>query len=251
MDLNLKNKKVFISGSSRGIGLTIAKSFVEEGAKVVINSRNEDSLKVVTKSFSNSNSVAGDISNPEVAQKVIAKSTDILGGLDILVCNVGSGSSVKPGSETYSEWQKVFGMNFFSTTNLVEASHKFLKKSRGSIVCISSICGNDVIPGAPVTYSVAKAALNKYVKSISYPLAKDGIRINAVAPGNINFPGSSWEKKMGLDPEAVSTMLKNNVPLEQFGSPDDVAILVMLLASDIAKFMTGAVITTDGGQTRS
>lgn len=251
MDLSLKNKKVFISGSSKGIGLFIAKSFVEEGAKVVINSRNTDSLKAATKSLSNSYSVVGDISNPEVAHKVIAKSADILGGLDILVCNVGSGSSVIPGSETYLEWQRVFGMNFFSTTNLVEASHNFLKKSQGSIVCISSICGNEVIPGAPITYSVAKSALNKYVKSISYPLANDGIRINAVAPGNINFDGSSWEKKIAQDPEAVAAMLKNNVPLKQFGSPDDIANLVMWLASDVAKFMTGTVITSDGGQTRA
>ena len=74
-----------------------------------------------------------------------------MGDIDILVCNVGSGSSVPPGQETYDEWHKVFAVNFFSATNLIEASLDFLEKSKGSIVCISSICGTEIIPGAPVT----------------------------------------------------------------------------------------------------
>lgn len=251
MDLRLRNKKVFVSGSSRGIGLCIARKFIEEGANVVINSRNTDELKAAAISLGSCSSVTGDLRSPKDAITTITRSAEILGGIDIVVCNVGSGSSVPPGQETYDEWRRVFDVNFFSATNLIEASRAFLGESQGSIVCISSICGNEIIPGAPVTYSVAKSALNTYVKSISVPLALEGIRINAVAPGNINFEGSVWSKKMAQDPVAVKVMLENNVPLGEFGSPDDVANLVVWLASDVAKFVTGTIVKTDGGQTRS
>lgn len=251
MDLNLKNKKVFVSGSSQGIGLSIAKKFIQEEANVVINSRNEDNLKKVVASMKNCASVSGDLTNPHVASEIIMKAADILGGIDILICNVGSGSSVPPGKENYEEWQRVFGINFFSATNIIEASGNFLKKSKGSIVCISSICGNETIPGAPITYSVAKSALNSYVKSMSFSLAGHGIRINAVAPGNIDFDGSVWSKKLSENPDSVHKMLENNVPLNKLGSTDDVANLVLWLSSDIANFVTGSIFTTDGGQTRS
>lgn len=251
MDLSLRNKKVFVSGSSRGIGLCIASRFIEEGADVVINSRNPDELTAVAISLGNCNSIAGNLSNPEDALATITKAAEILGGIDIVVCNVGSGVSVPPGQETYDEWRRVFDVNFFSATNLIEASRKFLRKSQGSIVCISSICGIETIHGAPVTYSVAKSALNTYVKSMSVPLALEGIRINSVAPGNINFEGSVWSKKIAQDPDSVKEMLERNVPLRKFGSPDDVAHIVIWLASDVAKFVTGTIVTADGGQTRS
>ena len=251
MDLNLKGKKVFVSGSSRGIGLVIAKKFIDEGAHVVINSRNEDDLRVLEMALKNCSGVAGDVSNPEDALKVISEGATILGGVDIVICNVGSGTSVKPGAETFKEWQRVFGVNFFSTTNLVEASVRFLEKSKGCFVCISSICGLESIPGAPITYSVAKSALNTYVKSMSVPLASKGIRINSIAPGNINFDGSVWATKLVQEPELVEEILEKNVPLRKLGSPNDVAYMALWLASDIANFVTGAIFTTDGGQTRS
>lgn len=251
MDLNLKNKKVFVSGSSKGIGLGIAKKFLEEGSHVVLNSRNKNELTSTASLYENCNSVAGDVSNPEEAALVIKKTAQILGGIDIIVCNVGSGLSVAPGNESYNEWQRIFDINFFSTTNVIESALHHLKKSQGSIVCISSICGNETIPGAPVTYSVAKAALNTYVKSISVPLGLDGIRINSVAPGNINFEGSTWEKKLAKDPKAVEEMLIKNVPLNKLGSPSDVANMVVWLASDVANFVTGTILMADGGQTRS
>jgi 3-oxoacyl-[acyl-carrier protein] reductase len=251
MDLNLRNKKVFVSGSSRGIGLSIARKFIEEGAEVVINSRNSDELTSAALFLGNCNSIVGDLSNPSDALATITKAAEILGGIDIVVCNVGSGSSVPPGQETYHEWRRVFDINFFSATNLIEASRKFLGKSQGSIVCISSICGIETIPGAPVTYSVAKSALNTYVKSMSVPLALEGIRINSVAPGNINFEGSVWSKKIAQDLNSVKDMLEKNVPLREFGSTDDVAHIVIWLASDVAKFVTGSIVIADGGQTRS
>ena len=251
MNSDLKNKKVLVSGSSRGIGFHIAGEFIEAGANVVINSRDSAGLRRASRALGNCGFVVGDLCRPDVAMRVIKEAAHILGGIEVLVCNVGSGTSVPPGHEDYEEWQRVLSLNLFSTTNLVEAGREFLKESQGSIVCISSICGIETIRGAPVTYSVAKSALNTYVKSISVPLAADGVRINCVAPGNINFNGSVWEKKLSEDPASVQSMLEREVPLRKLGSPQDVANLVVWLASDDASFVTGTIVTTDGGQSRS
>ena len=141
--------------------------------------------------------------------------------------------------------------NLFSTTNCVEYARSYLANSNGSIICISSICGSQVIEGAPTTYTVAKAALNTYVKSISKPLSNDGIRINAISPGNILFKGSTWERKLKDDPKFVKEMLNKNVPLKRFGDPSEIANLALYLSSDNAKFVTGSVWQIDGGQLTS
>jgi 3-oxoacyl-[acyl-carrier protein] reductase len=121
----------------------------------------------------------------------------------------------------------------------------------GAIVCVSSICGLEVVAGAPVTYSAAKAALHAYVRGIARPLGKDNVRINAVAPGNIVFDGSTWSRKLAENGEAVQAMLDKDVALGRLGTAREVAGLVAYLASPRAGFATGAIWTLDGGQVRS
>ena len=173
-----------------------------------------------------------------------------MGGLDLLICNAGGGKSVLPGKESLNEWKRVFELNLWTATNAVEFSTPFLEKSKGVIVCVSSICGIQVIDGAPVTYSSAKAALNAFVKGISRPLSKKGIRINAIAPGNINFEGSTWEEKKESDPDKVKSMLDKEVPLNRFGTPKDITNLINFLSSPEADFITGCIYELDGGQTK-
>ena len=138
--------------------------------------------------------------------------------------------------------------NFFSTTNIVEASKKYLVKSRGNIVCISSICGSEYIPGAPVTYSVAKSALNSYVRISSKVLGKDKIRINAIAPGNIFFKGSTWEKKIRKNKDNIMKNINLNVALKKFGDTKSIADICLFLASKKSHFVTGSIWNADGGQ---
>ena len=184
------------------------------------------------------------------AAQLVDEAKNILGDIDVIVCNVGSGKSAKPGKETFHDWRESISINLFSATNVIQAATPHLKLTEGAIVCVSSICGDEVVNGAPVTYSAAKAALNAYIRGVSLPLALDKIRINGVAPGNILFQGSSWEEKILNDPKAVDKMLATYVPLATFGTPYDVANLVLWLASPLAKFVTGAIYTTDGGQSR-
>ncbi len=246
-----KNKIVFISGSTKGIGLEIAKSFYSEEACVIINGRNSSGIKKIQSQLPNSLFIPGDVSNPSVAKKIIKKINKLYGGLDVLVCNVGSGRSVKPGKENYDEFKKMIDINFFSAFNLINDAQQLISKRKGSIVCISSICGSESIPGAPITYSVAKAALNHYVKFVSKPLAKRNIRINAITPGNILFEGSVWEKKIKNNKKMVYKMISDNVDLNRFGSTKDVASLVLFLSSEMSSFVTGSIWKVDGGQTKS
>lgn len=251
MDLRLDNKVVLITGSSRGIGLAIAQILHAERCSVVLNGRNSDELEQAVSGLSGSVGFVADVSVPDQAKRLIDETLKSHSRIDGVVCNVGSGRSVPPGSEDFDEWQRVFAENLWSTTNIVEAASESLTKNKGSIVCTSSICGLEVVPAAPVTYSAAKAALHAYVRGISRPLGKRGIRINAIAPGNILFEGSVWEKKLEESAGAVAEMLNRDVALGKLGISEDVANLAAYLLSPVSSFATGSVWTLDGGQTHS
>ena len=127
-----------------------------------------------------------------------------------------------------------------------------MRRAQGdrSILCISSICGLAAL-GAPVTYSAAKAALNATVRGLARPLAAEGIRINALAPGNILFEGGTWARKLAEAPEAVAAMLARDVPLQRLGTVEEIADIAAFLASPKASFITGTVVVADGGQLRA
>lgn len=249
MDLRLDNKVVLITGSSMGIGLAVAQMLHAEGCRVVLNGRNSDELDQAVSGLSGSVGFVADVSVPDQARRLIDETLKSNGRIDGVVCNVGSGQSVPPGSEDFNEWQRVFSVNLWSTTNIVEAASEALTKSKGSIVCMSSICGVEVVPAAPVTYSSAKAALHAYVRGISRPLGNRGIRINAIAPGNILFEGSVWQRKLVEGADAVAEMLNRDVALGKLGVTEDVANLTAYLLSPVSGFATGSVWTLDGGQT--
>lgn len=250
MNLNLEGKTVLITGSSHGIGKNVAEFFHHEGCNVVFNGRKKNTLEKISNKFLNSSYCVADVTNPISCNKLINHTIKKWGKLDILVCNVGSGTSVLPGNETYSEWKRIFNLNFFATTNVIEAAKKYLAKSNGNIICISSIAGMEST-GAPVTYSASKAALNHYVKCISRPFAKEKIRINAICPGNIFFEDSVWDKKLKKNPSSVKKMLNDKVPQKKFGSTKDVSMLTAFLASSQSSFVTGSIFVADGGQTVS
>ena len=251
MQLNLSGKVALVTGSSKGIGWAIVQTLHAEGCRVALNARNSVDLGVATAQLSGAIGIVGDVTQPAEARQIVAEVISTFGRLDILVCNVGSGRSVPLGNETPEEWQRMFALNLWSATNCVGAARDTLAASKGVIVCISSICGLEVIPGAPVTYSAAKAALHAYVRGIARPLGKQGVRINAVAPGNILFDGSVWSLKLAEDSHAVQAMLQKDVALGCLGTPADVASLVAYLASPRSKFVSGGVWTLDGGQVHS
>ena len=251
MQLDLDGKIALVTGSSDGIGWAIAQQLYIEGCQIALNGRNKANLENAVAKLPGAIGIGGDFTSSKEAQRVVEETVKGFGKIDVLICNVGSGRSVPPGEETAEEWQRIFALNLWSATNAVEAAKHELIKTGGAIVCISSICGLEVIAGAPVTYSAAKAALHAFVRGISRPLGKDGIRINAVAPGNILFKNSVWARKMKDDKKSVKAMLEKEVALSKLGSVSDVAKLAVYLAAPISGFATGGVWTLDGGQVRS
>ncbi|WP_124553139.1 SDR family NAD(P)-dependent oxidoreductase [Methylophilus methylotrophus] len=250
MQLNLNGKVALVTGSTNGIGFAIAQKFAEEGAQVVLNGRTEQTLTDAQAKIKGASAFIADVRDPTQCTELVERTLEHHGKIDIIVCNVGSGTSVPPGQETPEEWQRLLDINLCTATNMVWASRKHLAETGGNIICISSICGLETL-GCPVAYAAAKAALESFVHNISRPLGKHGIRINSVAPGNILFPGSVWEKKLAADKDAVESMLQKEVALKKLGSPEDVANVVTFLASSLASFITGTTYVVDGGQVRS
>ena len=252
MKLELEGKVALVGGASRGIGLAIAKALAAEGCTVILSARGQAALDAaVTEVGGTAWGEVADLTDPAACACLVAAVEDRFGRLDVLVANAGSGASVAPGRETPGEWRRVIELNLFTATNLIGAARPLLARDGGgSIVCVSSICGREAL-GAPVTYSAAKAALDAAVNGLSRPFAAEGIRINGVAPGNILFPGGTWDRKQSENPEAVAAMLARDVPQGVLGRPEDVADAVVFLASARAAFITGAVLVVDGGQTRT
>lgn len=254
MDLRLSGLKALVTGSTRGIGKEIARALLRESCEVIISGRNQQNLELAAGELA-AESRSGQIEtclcdfSQEESVAAIAESLKSQ-QLDILVCNVGDGRSVPPLTEKLGEWNRMMEINLHSATLAIQYLGPLLKASgNGSICLISSICGIEAL-GAPIPYSVAKASVIALAKNLAGPLAHQGVRINVVSPGNIEFPGSVWEQKMAENSSKVISMLHAEVPMQRFGTPDEIANAVTFLVSPVAGFITGANLVVDGGQTR-
>ena len=237
-------KVVFISGSTSGIGKAVSTRFVNDGYTVIQNSRNE----INKKDQLGDKHIQGDVTNYKTCLEIIESVKAEYGRLDVLVCNVGKGTALNTNIALEERWSYFLSNNLLSTTFLVESALPLLIKSKGNVVAISSICGSSFIKGAPVEYSVAKAALNMYIKSMAFKHANSGIRFNVVSPGNVMFEGSTWHNKVKNNEELVTKFISENVPMGKFIEPEAVADAVQFLASGNSNFTTGVELNIDGGQ---
>ena len=244
----MRNKVVLVTGASKGIGKGIAARFLQQGCFLILVSRSIRNFDQDVIDDPNSLIVEADVTTSKGIKNVYDSLRILKRNLDVLICNVGSGSSSAPGSETKSDWVKAFDINFYSAVEIISSLRGYLSKRDGCVLCISSICGEVVIRSAPITYSAAKAALNAYIKGMSIPLAKDGIRINGIALGNILHENSVWYRKQLEDQKSLQEYLDKEVVLKRLGLPDEVAKMALWLASDNMNFATGTIFRLDGGQ---
>lgn len=237
-------KVVFISGSTSGIGKVITTGFVDGGYTVIQNSRKE----INKKDLVGVKHIKGDVTNHQRCLEIIESIKSEYGQLDVLVCNVGNGSELGTNILPEGRWLHFLSNNLLSTTFLVDAAMPLLTKSRGNVVAVSSICGSSFVKDAPIEYSVSKAALNMYIKSMASKHGDMGVRFNAVSPGNVMFKGSTWHNKIKNNEEMVNKFISENVPMGVFIEPEAIAEAVVFLASENSEFTTGVVLSIDGGQ---
>jgi 3-oxoacyl-[acyl-carrier protein] reductase len=257
MELGLSGKVVLVAGSSRGIGLAIARAFAAEGARVMLSARSPEPLEAaragLAHAFGDKNiqAVAGDLSSESDIQRVLDAAETRLGPLDAVVANVGSGTAQGGYAVGRAEWSRVLDENLLAGALLAGAAlERLTGRGQGSLTFVGSIAGLEAL-AAPVPYSAAKAALGMAVKLYAQQVGPKGVRVNMVAPGNILFPGGSWEKKLAERREFFEAYVQREVPLGRFGTPEEIAGIVVFLASEQAGFVTGAIWTADGGQTRA
>jgi 3-oxoacyl-[acyl-carrier protein] reductase len=253
MDLGLVNKKVLITGASRGIGAAIAERFLEEKAKTFIVSRGSPQLFTLENKlkdkYNETNIIAStcDCTDPESLTSLRKQISEKWGGLDIVIANIGDGRSVSDPLPNDEQWKKTWDNNFESALLTTRAFLPMLQESKGCLLFISSITAMEAF-GAPVDYSTAKTAVAALAKNMARKLAKE-VRVNVLAPGNVYFEGGSWDEKIKQNPERVKSIIESTVPMNRFGTPDEIADAAVFLCSERAKFITGSLLVVDGGQT--
>lgn len=257
MDLGLADKVVLVSGASRGIGYAIAESFLAEGARVCLTARDVSGLETarqtlaVTYGGDRVGAVAGDMTVPASIEAALTLTERQFGPLYTVVANIGSGRAPTGWAAGPEAWAQMLSVNLLSGTLLAEAAlPRLLAHGDGSLVFVASIAGVERIR-APIPYAAAKAALGMAMKHYAAEAGRGGVRVNAVAPGNVLFPGSVWQRKLDEDADAVSRYLESEVALARLARPEEIAAAVTFLASPRSSFTTGAMLVVDGGQTRS
>jgi 3-oxoacyl-[acyl-carrier protein] reductase len=269
MQISFKGRRVVVAGGSRGIGRSIALAFAAEGADVAVCARHAPGLAAVEAELERQGgtvfAMACDLGEATAAERFVTAAAGALGGIDILVNNAsGLGST-----DDETGWLASVNVDLMATVRATRAAIPFLEKAGleqvgpenagleqaspaqaglaaggGAIINISSISGLSAVPRS-LPYAAVKAALVNY--TMGQGLALKRIRVNAIAPGSIEFPGGGWERRRNSDPQLYQRTL-DHIPWGRFGTPEEIAKVALFLASDLASWVTGQTIVVDGGQ---
>ncbi|OGX13070.1 MAG: hypothetical protein A3K11_02875 [Nitrospirae bacterium RIFCSPLOWO2_12_FULL_63_8] len=246
----LDGKVALITGGGTGIGAACARLFAQEGAAVVITGRRKDALETVVKDIEKNKgralAVAGSVTDEAHAQAAVAQAVRSYGKLDILVNNAGTGAFGKPLHETdEATWNEMLAINLTGTYRMVKAAvPELIKTGGGSIVNVSSIAS---LVGIPMTaaYSASKGGMDALTRCVAIDYAQQKIRCNSVWPGLVDTPMASGL----IDNKDALAQIMTAYPLGRYGTSEEVAKLILYLASDESAWMTGSVIPIDGGMT--
>ncbi|MBW8269161.1 SDR family NAD(P)-dependent oxidoreductase [Caldovatus aquaticus] len=246
MGLDFTGQRVLVAGGSRGIGRAIALGFARAGAGVSICARGAEALEAARAEIAAAGRPAHaavcDLADAAAIARWVEQAAAALGGIDVLVNNA-SGFGM---GDDEAGWAAGLAVDVMATVRASRAALPHLRASRGCIVNIASISGLRPSVRTPA-YAAVKALVINYTTSQAAALAREGIRVNAVAPGSIEFPGGVWERRKAADPQLYDRILRS-IPFGRLGTPEEVAEVVMFLASPLARWVTGQTIVVDGGQ---
>ena len=244
--MKLQNKIAIVTGASSGIGLAIAKLYLQEGATVIFSDINESGAQVTEGLGEKASFIKCDVSKVEEVTQLVGTDVEKYGKLDIMVNNAGIGVLGSALDCTDADWAKVIAVNLSGVFYGVRAAANAMKATniKGSIINMTSILGIVGLAGT-VAYSSAKGGVSNMTRASALDLASLGIRVNAIAPG---FIKTNMTKDV-LQDEGFKAMVKANTPLGYAGEPEDIAYAALYLASDEAKYVTGIILPVDGGWT--
>jgi len=244
--MNLKNKNIIVTGSTRGIGKAIASLLLKEEANVIIHGTNNEKVQSIVQELSaNTKSkvhgIACNIASMDECKSLIEESISIFGKIDILVNNAGITQDNLLLRMKESQWNDVINVNLNSVFYMTKSiARHFLKNKQGKIINITSVVGLMGNAGQS-NYAASKAGIIGFTKSIAKELGPKGIICNAIAPGFIQTD------MINTLPEEYINNIIDSIPTKKLGSTEDVSNLVMFLASDKANYITGQTISVDGG----
>ncbi|MEM7751103.1 MAG: glucose 1-dehydrogenase [Pseudomonadota bacterium] len=246
MSYNLQDKVAVVTGGNSGIGLSTAQTLIDQGAKVIIVGRNQESLdRAATVLGPQATAIQGDVSHTQDLDRVFNTVRATHGKIDVLFVNAGVAEFVPVESVDLSHFERLFDINVKGAYFTIQKSLPHLQDG-ASIILNTSVVNGLGLAGASV-YSATKAAVRSFARSLATELAPRGIRVNAVSPGLTETPIVG---KMGLEPEAIEAFgadVATKTPLGRLGKPHEIANVATFLASPASSFVNGAEFAVDGG----
>jgi 3-oxoacyl-[acyl-carrier protein] reductase len=248
MTFDFKGRRVVVAGGSRGIGRAIAQAFAAAGADVSICARGAQALEAARAALARHggrvHAATCDLADGAAVARYVAEAAQVLTGIDVLVNNA-SGFGM---ADDEAGWSAGLAVDVMAMVRASHAALPWLQRSTQgpSIIHVSSISGFRASARAPA-YAAVKAAINSYTGSQAAMLARSGIRVNAIAPGSIEFDGGVWAQRRAAGDPLYERTLKG-IPFGRMGQPEEVADVALFLASPCARWVTGQVLCVDGGQ---
>jgi 3-oxoacyl-[acyl-carrier protein] reductase len=252
MDLELTGRRALITGATRGIGRAIAERLAAEGCALAICARDEDELARAADELRGRgvtlHTGAVDVTDAPALERFVAEAGEALGGLDLLVANAGGAAGEARVEDTDAEaWRVTLELNVVHAAVAARAATPLMRAAGGgAMVFIASISG--LRPQPRAQYAAAKAAEIHLAASLGRELGPDGIRVNAVSPGSILFPGGGWDQRRASDPEAFEAWVRAEFPLGRLGTVEEVADVTCFLLSPRASWISGTNVVVDGAQ---
>lgn len=249
VDLGIANKRVLITGASRGLGLAVARAFAAEGARLSLVARDEQRLAELVAELGGDglehDFVSADLMVPGAPTRV-GKQVLRSGPVEIVVHNVGGTLQVRNPLSPAEDWLRVWQYNVGIAIELNRVIVPPMQERRwGRVIHISSTAGDELRGSAP--YAVSKAYLNAYTKTLGRALAPDGVVVSAVLPGAFIAPGNHWDFRSRENPEMVKDFLRHHAAIGRLGTPEDIAPFALFMASEQAVFANASLVPVSGG----
>ena len=247
--MDFTDKIVLVTGATSGIGNAVARRFSDAGATLVLSGRNEERGEALAGDI-RANFIAGDLSDPDFANRLVADTVERHGRLDVLVNNAGIVYRRTVADMTDEEWHDTMAVNVHAVFFLCRAAIPVMRKQGGGVIVNMSSDAAFIGATAMPAYCASKAAVMQMTRAMALDHARENIRINAVCPDMIRTPMLAGEaRQMGSTPEEYFAAGAEGIPMGRIGEPEEVADAVLYLASERASFVTGAGLLVDGGVT--